>query len=157
MRLAGSAPPVETDDPERDRARGHDRDEEADEDDLAQVGERQVLGERGDHTPATAGRIGGRSLARTLSAVTLSWRRAAAQIATRIATARAATTATPAVALEKLSTARSAAAPTRPAAGIVSTQATTMFRTTFQCTTPPARPRPAPMIPPETTWVVESE
>src|SRR5262245_56285036 len=32
-----------------------------------------------------------------------------------------------------------------------------MLRTTFQCTTPPARPRPAPMTPPETTWVVDSE
>src|SRR5262245_5079044 len=44
-----------------------------------------------------------------------------------------------------------------PAAGIVITQAITMLRTTDQCTTPPRRPRPAPMIPPETTCVVESE
>ena len=35
--------------------------------------------------------------------------------------------------------------------------ATTMLRTTLQCTTPPALPRPAPMMPPETTCVVESE
>src|SRR5262249_29448833 len=44
-----------------------------------------------------------------------------------------------------------------PAAGMVSTHATTMLRTTFQWTTPPARPRPAPMTPPDTTCVVESE
>src|SRR5262245_40414247 len=51
----------------------------------------------------------------------------------------------------------SASPPTVAAAGSVSTQATTMLRTTIQWTTPPARPRPAPMIPPDTTCVVESE
>ena len=45
----------------------------------------------------------------------------------------------------------------RPAAGSVRTQTTTMLRTTRQCTTPPARPSPAPMTPPEMTCVVESE
>src|SRR5262249_26241320 len=69
----------------------------------------------------------------------------------------AATTVTPQVALEKPETTPSAVAPIRPAAGIVSTHAPAMFRTTPQFTTPPARPRPAPMTPPETTWVVESE
>src|SRR5215468_7499596 len=68
-----------------------------------------------------------------------------------------ATTVTPTVALEKAETSSSDSAPTAPAAGIVSNHATTMRCTTFQCTVPPARPRPAPMIPPETVCVVESE
>src|SRR5262245_23271056 len=67
------------------------------------------------------------------------------------------TTATPTVAFANTSTLSSASAPIAAAAGIVKTQATTMLRTTLQWTTPPARPSPAPMIPPETTCVVESE
>jgi hypothetical protein len=56
--------------------------------------------------------------------------RAWKKITARITAVIAATTMTPAVALEKLSTSSSATAPTRPAAGIVSTQAMTMLRTT---------------------------
>src|SRR5262249_34428906 len=37
------------------------------------------------------------------------------------------------------------------------TQATTMLRTTLQCTTPPALPSPAPITPPDTICVVDSE
>src|SRR5262249_61583614 len=66
-------------------------------------------------------------------------------------------TVTPTVAPETADTPSSHTAPPAPAAGIVSTHATTMRRTTSQRTTPPARPRPAPMIPPETVCVVERE
>src|SRR5215475_8458778 len=72
-------------------------------------------------------------------------------------TRTAATTVTPMFWFEKPLTQPSAIAPTRPAAGSVSTQAMTMLRTTDQWTTPPARPRPAPMMPPDTTCVVDSE
>ena len=48
-------------------------------------------------------------------------------------------------------------APIRPAAGRVRIHATAMLRTTFQWILPPALPRPVPMMPPATTWVVESE
>ncbi|OAR25226.1 hypothetical protein A8W25_06135 [Streptomyces sp. ERV7] len=51
----------------------------------------------------------------------------------------------------------SAPAPTRPAAGRVRPQAMNIRVAVDQRTTPPLRPRPAPMTEPEQTWVVESE
>ena len=64
---------------------------------------------------------------------------------------------TPAVSLGNTCTPSCASAPIRPAAGSVSSHAATMLRTTFQCTTPAALPMPEPMMPPDTTCVVESE
>src|SRR5262245_46166412 len=74
-----------------------------------------------------------------------------------MASATRPTTATARVSLPSASVHSSATAPISPAAGRVRHQATTIWLTTFQCTTPPRRPSPAPMIPPDTTCVVESE
>ena len=49
-----------------------------------------------------------------------------------------------------------AAAPTRPDAGKVTSQAMTILPATPQFTLLPRLPRPVPMIEPEHTWVVES-
>ena len=75
----------------------------------------------------------------------------------RLRVAAMPTATTPAVSLGKTWTPSWASAPMSPAAGSVNAHAIAMLRTTFQWTTPPALPRPAPMTPPETTWVVESE
>ena len=51
---------------------------------------------------------------------------------------------------------RTTAAPAAAAAGRVSSQATTMFPATPQRTAEKRLAAPAPVMPPEMTWVVES-
>ena len=67
------------------------------------------------------------------------------------------TATTPAVSLGNAAMPSCPSAPIRPAAGRVRIHATAMPRTTLQWILPPALPSPAPMMPPDTTWVVESE
>ncbi len=89
---------------------------------------------------------------------TLVWsttsRREIFQIAALEATRKTATTAVP---QSPRSVTDSAPAPTSAAAGRVSTQATAIRVAVDQRTTPPLRPRPAPITEPETTCVVERE
>lgn len=82
------------------------------------------------------------------------WRREATQIANEPPTRMTAVTAMP---QGPCFVRNSAPAPTRPAAGSVRPQAMNIRVAVDQRTTPPLRPRPAPITAPEQDCVVESE
>ncbi len=82
------------------------------------------------------------------------WRREMTQMAAQEPTRKSATAATPRSPVRMTSSAPEA---TTAAAGRVRPQAMNMRVAVDQRTTPPLRPRPAPMTAPEHAWVVERE